>query len=46
MKVDVNTVETVMNNPECMILCELQHETALDNHLETTERMHHKRMAK
>ena len=34
MQVDINTLETAMNTPECMMICELQHQTALDNHLQ------------
>ena len=34
MQVNVNTVETATNIPEYMTIHELQHETALDNHLQ------------
>ena len=34
MQVNVNTVETATNIPECMMIHELQHETALDSHLQ------------
>ena len=33
MQVNMNTVEAATKIPECMTICELQHETALDNHL-------------
>ena len=32
MQVNVNNVETSMNIPDCMMICELQHETDQDNH--------------
>ena len=34
MQVNINTVETATNIPKCMRICELQHKTALDNHLQ------------
>ena len=34
MQVNVNIVETTTNIPEFMTILELQHETALDNHLQ------------
>ena len=43
MQVNIKTVETATNIPECMMIHELQHETALDNHLQQLEGMYHKR---
>ena len=34
MQVNINTAEITTNIPECMTICELQHETTLDNHLQ------------
>ena len=34
MQVNINSVETATNIPECMLIYELQHETDLDNHLQ------------
>ena len=31
--VNIDTAETATNIPECMITCELQYETAIDNHV-------------
>ena len=33
-QVNVNTVETATNILECLMICKLQHKTALDNHLQ------------
>ena len=33
MQVNVNNIETSTKIPECMRICELQHETDQDNHL-------------
>ena len=34
IQVNINTIETATNIPECMMIYELQHETATDNHLQ------------
>ena len=34
MEVNINTLETATNIPECMTICELQHKTVLDNNLQ------------
>ena len=45
MKVNTISVETVTNIQECMMIHEIQHEMARQP-FTTTERMHHKRMAR
>ena len=34
MQVNADTVETATNTPECMMIHELQHKKAKDNHLQ------------
>ena len=46
MHVNVNTVETATNIPECMKIFELQHKTALRQSFTSTGRMYDKRMAR
>ena len=34
MQVNINTVETATNIPECITICGMQYETAVDNHIQ------------
>ena len=46
MQVNINNIEISMNIPECMMICEFQHEKKSIQSFTTTERMHHEGVAK